>query len=405
MNRPETLKIARAALLVGGASLFALGWMWIRLGTGVPKSPYITAILAGLAVVGAAYLLSVGAEVAQLHVPRAFAIAALALVAVLPEYAVDIYLAWRAGRDPAYTHLAAANMTGANRLLLGLFWPLVGFIYVRRARKQEVTLEPGFRLELSFLALATVYSFLLPFKRGIALYDTLVLGLIYLAYVWRAARARRVEVKLEGTPGVLAGLPGRARLAFVLLAFASAGGAILAASEPFAESLRQIGERLGVGEFVMIQWVAPLASEAPELVVAGIFAWKGLPEASLGSLVSSKLNQWTLLIGALPVAFNLSAGRLHPLPLDAVQVEEVFLTAAQSALGLVLISDLRLGVLEAGLLAFLFTSQFLMPVPQVRMVIAWVYIGLAVLTLFGVRDHRRGVGALARTLGRFGGEV
>ena len=46
--------------------------------------------------------------------------------------------------------------------------------------------------------------------------------------------------------------------------------------------------------------------------------------------MSSKVNQWTLLVGTLPIVFAISSGTLHGLPIDAIQREELFLTAAQS---------------------------------------------------------------------------
>jgi cation:H+ antiporter len=51
----------------------------------------------GLAVVGAAFVLSWAAELAALEISAGLAISVLALVAVLPEYAVDFVFAWRGG--------------------------------------------------------------------------------------------------------------------------------------------------------------------------------------------------------------------------------------------------------------------------------------------------------------------
>ena len=63
-----------------------------------------------VAVIGAAFLLSWAAEVAQHDIPRSLALTILALIAVLPEYAVDMYLAWRAAEEPAvYGPLALVN--------------------------------------------------------------------------------------------------------------------------------------------------------------------------------------------------------------------------------------------------------------------------------------------------------
>ena len=95
-----------------------------------------------------------------------------------------------------------------------------------------------------------------------------------------------------------------------------AAAVILLCAEHFAEALVRPGESLGVSEFLLVQWVAPLASEAPELLVAGLYAWRLNTSAGLGTLVSSKVNQWTLLVGTLPIVFAVAAGGFHGLPLD-----------------------------------------------------------------------------------------
>jgi cation:H+ antiporter len=51
----------------------------------------------GLSVVGAAFIMSWSAEAAERDIPRALALTAVALLAVLPEYAVDIIFAFKAG--------------------------------------------------------------------------------------------------------------------------------------------------------------------------------------------------------------------------------------------------------------------------------------------------------------------
>jgi cation:H+ antiporter len=59
----------------------------------------------------------------------------------------------------------------------------------------------------------------------------------------------------------------------------------------------------------LIQWVAPLASESPEFLIAILFALRGRGSVGIGALISSKVNQWTLLIGTPPLAF-MFIGRL-----------------------------------------------------------------------------------------------
>ena len=51
----------------------------------------------------------------------------------------------------------------------------------------------------------------------------------------------------------------------------------LAAAEPFAEGLVQTGETLGIDEFLLVQWLAPLASEAPEFLVAALLTLAARP--------------------------------------------------------------------------------------------------------------------------------
>src|SRR5215467_14756537 len=108
-------------LWVASSVLLCLQWIFIRF-SGVHLSPQWMALSAGLAIFGASFMLSWAAELAQFEIPQALALALLALIAVLPEYAVDMYFAWMAGKDSTYTAFATANMTGANRLLIGVGW-------------------------------------------------------------------------------------------------------------------------------------------------------------------------------------------------------------------------------------------------------------------------------------------
>src|SRR5581483_1040238 len=126
-------RMTSALLLLGAVALAVIGPA-VRL-LGLHLAPQAEVLIYGLAIVGAAAVLAWATEVAQLDVSRALAFSVLALIAVLPEYAVDMYFAWRAASDPAYAAYAAANMTGANRLLVGIGWPLVAVLAVLAARR------------------------------------------------------------------------------------------------------------------------------------------------------------------------------------------------------------------------------------------------------------------------------
>lgn len=155
--------------------------------------------------------------------------------------------------------------------------------------------------------------------------------------------------------------------------------AILLVAEPFARALVDTGAALGIEEFLLVQWLAPLASESPEFVVVALFAWRNATHSAMGTLMSFKVNQWTLLVATLPLVYSISLGAPDPLPLDPRQQGEVLLTAAQSLFAVVLLLDLRLSLVGAGALFTLFIIQMVMP--EVRMAVTIAYFPLAVAAL------------------------
>ena len=62
-----------------------------------------------------------------------------------------------------------------------------------------------------------------------------------------------------------------------------------------------------------MQWLGPIASESPEFLVALLFAWRADAGAGLRTLVSSKVNQWTLLVGTLSLVYSVASGTLQRL--------------------------------------------------------------------------------------------
>ena len=120
------------------------------------------------------------------------------------------------------------------------------------------------------------------------------------------------------------------------------------------------GQKLGVDEFLLVQWLAPLASETPEFLVAALLAVRGKATAAVALLLAAKVNQWTLLVGSLALAYSAGAGQLAALPLGQRQVGEVLLTAAQSLFGLAVLAGLSFSLREAALLAALFVGQLVL---------------------------------------------
>lgn len=357
------------------------------------ESPVVVAAVTGLSIIAAAFFLSWATEALETVVAQSVALALLALVEVAPEYTFEVILAYR-----RQTELASASMTGANRLLLGLGWPMIFFVAYLSSRRRgqawsSIRLDERNAPEILFLLVATLYAFVIVLKHSFSLIDSAILILMYVLYIVLALRTshkKRQQADGEETEeddeeedvGVAAHtkqLTG-ARKWIAIGSFLVAGAFILyAGAERFIDALLQVGRSLHVSEFILIQWIAPFLSEFPESLTA--FIWAStivLAGRGLSNLISSKLNQWTLLIAAIPIAYSVSFGHAAVVPLDAQVTDEIFLTAAQSVFGMALLLTFRFGLWEATALAVLFLAQFFMPVEGIRLIIAWVYLALAV---------------------------
>ena len=431
--------------LVAVAVAFVLSVPWVLVwGTGTGLGDVATVATSGVAVLGASFLLAWGAETAEKDVPRAFAIAVLAVLAVAPEYAVDALYAWSAGSGGATAkacegvasagghgasaanglagachdaNLAVANMTGANRILIGLGWAGIAILTVWQARRTadpavdhregflatRVTLNKDIATEITFLFAATAWAFFVPLGGGIDGLDFAVLVGLYVTYIAIIIRGD-VDAGDEhvGVPAYIQQFPRPLRVASVVSLFAYSGFLIFVAVEPFAHGLENIGESIGVPAFFMIQWIAPLASESPELIVVSVLVYKARSTAGFNALISSKLNQWTLLIGTLVVVYSLALGQYGTLPFDRIQSAEIWITAAQSFFALALLVDFSISVREAVVLFVLFISQVILefvflrywqpfPDPKYELLLAYtaIYILLGTVVLFARRKRLR----------------
>ena len=370
----------------------------------------VETVLYGAAILGAAFLLSWGAEVAQLDISQGMAIAFLAFIAVLPEYAVDMVIAWKAGAQDAAAvgldacatvlasggecdrELAIANMTGANRLLIGLGWATVVLVWWFRSKNRHVQLPSTRKLDLGFMFLATLWAVGIVIRQTATILDTIVLVALFGLYIWHVAQEEQEHPELIGPPLTISKLSKARRRTWTVGLFAYSTLAILASAEPFAEGLKEIGREHNISEFLLIQWLAPLASEAPEMIIAILFVLRSKAEQGLGALISSKVNQWTLLVGTLPLVYAISFGSLtHPMHLGERQVEEVLLTAAQSLFAAIVLANLRITRGEAILLLVLFLTQFGFESTTVRYGFAAAYLAAGLVLLAKDRAARDGL--------------
>ncbi|HKD11260.1 MAG TPA: hypothetical protein VKE50_04255 [Thermoanaerobaculia bacterium] len=349
--------------------------------------------------IGSAFLVAWGAEAAEFLVSQGLALAILALIQTLPEFAVEAVIAWKAGKNPPMVHLAIANFTGSLRLLTGLGWPMIYAVAAFSSRQKgkklgTIRLGEDHAIEVLGLLPPMAYFVVIWAKGSLSLFDAAILASTYVAYLLILLRIPpRAEEESEShslpaaTRWALSYRGGK-RWAAVGALLLGGGAVIFFVAEPFLASMLALASTFGLSQFVFIQWVAPFLSEFPEKTSA--FAWaRRVTRApvALINMISSNINQWGILSALLAVIYCWSHGSTQPLPLDAFQRSEILLTIAQAFLGWLFLASMDLTAYEAVGLFALWVVQF--AVPSLRHTILYVYeawIALeVVLLLFRVK--------------------
>lgn len=319
------------------------------------------------AILAASLLITWGAESAQFFVAQGFALAILAWMQTLPEFAVEAVLAWK-----AQTELLLANLTGALRLLTGLAWPMIyataGFVHYRRTGnyQRSINLHPQHSVEVLGLVLPLVYVTFVWWKASLTIYDGAVLVLLYVAYLALLTKLPPEKDEgiedLEAIPRAIASARPVRRNIAILVCFLGGGAIIYFTAEPFLGSLVSLATAIGIPSFIVIQWLAPVISEFPELLSTFYFARQEVKApVGLMNIASSNINQWTLLVAMLPVVLSLGRGEITALQFDAEQRIELALTLSQSVLALMFLLNMRFAWWEAAAMLALFISQFVLP--------------------------------------------
>jgi cation:H+ antiporter len=363
------------------------------------------------AMIGAAFVVAWGAEAAEFLISQGLALAILALIQTMPEFAVEAVIAWKAGKNPDMVHLAIANFTGSLRLLTGFGWPMiyaVAAFYSRRRRGKKlgaIHLHDDHAVEVLGLLPPLAYFVLVWAKGNLSLVDAVVLTATYVIYLFillRLPPREDSEEEDEEVPRVsrwALSFSGWKRWAAVLGLFAIGGAVIFLVAEPFLNSMLAVAISLGISQFTFIQWVAPFISEFPEKTSA--FAWaRRITRApvALMNMVSSNINQWGVLSGLLAVVYCWSHGSTEPLPFDEFQRLEILLTILQAFLGWIFLASMTLEWYEAGGLFLLWIVQFAFP--SLRHTMIWVYggwIGVELVLVALGRKKFRAFGAFARS--------
>ncbi|MGH7605769.1 MAG: hypothetical protein ACREME_00390 [Gemmatimonadales bacterium] len=377
------LKLLGAALQAGGSALSAL-WTF----------PSILL---------SAFLVAWGAEAAQFLISQGLALAILAWLQTLPEFAVEAVIAWEAGGNPARAHLAIANLTGAIRLLLGLGWPMIYFVFAFFGRRRgerglpSITLHHEHSVEVIGLVPPLLYFVLIVAKQTISWVDAIVLVALYVAYLWALLRNPPHDVEqLSDAPRVSRWAyrqRGWRRHAAIGGLLAAGGYLLYVTAHPFLESMLAVAALLGVSQFVLVQWVAPFLSEFPEKVSAFLWARRVThAPMALMNMVSSNINQWTVLAAMIPLVYGYShyhhTGAWADFHFDAEQRVEIILTLLQTGLGMVVLANMKFDWFDATALFVLWVVQFLAPDLREEVSVAYA-LWIAVLLIgFAVKGKR-----------------
>ena len=196
---------------------------------------------------------------------------------------------------------------------------------------------------------------------------------------------------MERIPRAIVTAPRPVRIVAITALFLVGGGIIYLAAEPFLGSLLAVSTALGIPVFVFVQWVAPFVSEFPEKVSA--FYWARTVEGAstaLMNMISSNINQWTLLTAMLPIVYSISRGAVSAIPLDGEQEVELLLTLAQALLGAMFLLEMRFQWWEAAGLFVLWLIQFVLsPVAKVHQYFTFAYFAWAALDVVLILAGKR----------------
>jgi cation:H+ antiporter len=318
-------------------------------------------------VVLSAFMLAWGAEAAQFYVSQGLALAILAWLQVMPEFAVEAVIAWH--RD---IPLMTANFTGALRLLTGLGWPMIWFVYaIARRRRGErgfwkpIVLDEEHAAQVVGLIPPLVFWAWIIYKGTLGLVDAAILILFYVGFL---ALVNRIPPKaheelsdVAAVARMVIGLDAPGRWLSILGLFVAGGALLFVVASPFLDSMIGLATVLGISQFVFVQWVAPFLSELPEFVTTSYWArGRGKGGMALMNMASSNINQWTMLAAMLPIVYSISLGRPAEVPLAEHRLE-LMLTLLQGTLGMILLANLNFQAYEALGLFVLFIVQFFVP--------------------------------------------
>jgi cation:H+ antiporter len=350
--------------------------------------PYPAQVLFyGAAVVAAAFLLAWACEAAQVDVAHGLVVAVVAFVAILPEFIVEVHFALTGQAE-----YVTANLTGASRLLLGCAVALPAAVSLLPRRKRpalgHLELPEPHRIELAVLAIGALWSMRGVLAGHLGLFDSVVLIGLYVLYLHTASKAGGEAPEPIGISAELAALARPERRRWVAWLMGYAAFVILVTAVPFGDAVLGAGTLVGISPYLLLQWIVPIATETPELVVASVLLLHGRGGQSIAVLLAGAVSQYTLALGTLPLAY--AVGTAHgPLPLAGRERIELLLTVGVALYAVAALVRLRLSRGDSSIMLALFAGQLLIPAVFTRFVFAVVFWAIAIDVLIAERREIR----------------
>jgi cation:H+ antiporter len=360
--------------------------------------PELAVVGLGIGLVAASFLLAWAADAGEAVFSGGLVLAVIALVAVLPEFVIEVRFAYI-----QETGLVTANLTGATRLLLtgATALPLV-VVFLARKRGQATSpfqLAKTRRLELGILLIVSLFAVQIVARGNLTLADGVILVAIYLLYARRVRGTPEEEPAVIGVPAGLLSLPPQFRRPAIAGLILAAAAVVLLIANPFADALLVTGTSLGLDPYFLIQSLVPLATETPEFVIVAVLVANRRPAQGLALFLASSVSQWTLGMGALPIAY-LAGGGGTSMVLESRELVEIALTIALTLFAVAALALLKPERVDAGIVVGVVALQFVYPTTFVRVASAFILLVFAIDLLF---DRRRAVRPLYRAVFGRGG--
>ncbi len=352
----------------------------------------------GILILGA-FIVSWATESAQVLISQGLALTILAWVQMLPEFAVESGLAYSAAKNVENAKIIGANFTGSIRFLIGFAIPLIFLVRIviggqfKEILQSYIILPRFYGISALTNFLPTLLFTIVLFKRTISIFDSMVLILLYIVYVWYLRRIPPVredlEEKMEFVPYAISQIKYMfLRRIVVMVLFLTSAVIFYKVVEPFVESCKRIATAFLISEFIFIQWIAPVLTEFPEGLT--IFYWaKDSKKAPIGllNLLSANIGQWTILPAMIPLVYFLGGGKTSYVSLSIMQLTEIALTASVTVFLTTMLLNRKITFLDASILFSLWLSQFLIPVLRTHLI--FVYLALSLIKIINLIVRKR----------------